>query len=207
MVARHQHDLPALHRGAQRGEDRPRRRERLALGAVAQLDDVAEQHQAVDPVERRDERGQAGRVGAQDVAPPAGAEVQVGDDEGAQGPSAGGRRHGLADRLGSMKRTSSWTTWNSLTSSTPRARKKSTSAVTSSSGALAPDEIPTTRLPSSHSSRTWPALSIRYASSAPCSRATSTSRCEFEEFCEPITSTRSQRAAICLTAAWRLVVA
>ena len=32
---------------------------------------------------------------------------------------------------------------------------------TSSSGALAPDEMPTTRLPSSHSSRTWPALSIR----------------------------------------------
>ncbi len=32
-------------------------------------------------------------------------------------------------------------------------------------------------------------------------------RCEFEEFCEPMTSTRSQCEAICLTAAWRLVVA
>ena len=49
-------------------------------------------------------------------------------------------------------------------------------------------------------------LSIR-CESAPCSRATSTSRFEFEELREPITSTRSHCAASCLTAAWRLVVA
>src|SRR3954465_4982630 len=49
--------------------------------------------------------------------------------------------------LGSMKRTSSWTTWNSSTSWQPRARKNSTRRWTSSSGALAPDEIPTTRRP------------------------------------------------------------
>ena len=57
--------------------------------------------------------------------------------------------------LGSMKRTSSRMTSNSATSSVPRARKKSTSRWTSSSGALAPEVMPTTRLPSSHSSRTW----------------------------------------------------
>ena len=57
--------------------------------------------------------------------------------------------------FGSMKRTSSWTTSYSETSVVPRSRKKSTSDWTSSSGALAPEEIPTTRLPSSHSSCTW----------------------------------------------------
>ena len=41
----------------------------------------------------------------------------------------------------------------------------------------------------------------------PQSRATSTSRCEFEELREPITSTRSHCSAICLTASWRFVVA
>jgi hypothetical protein len=30
---------------------------------------------------------------------------------------------------------------------------------------------------------------------------------EFDEFLDPMTSSRSQCAAICLTAAWRLVVA
>ena len=105
-----------------------------------------------------------------------------------------------------MKRTSSRSTSNSATSAVPRARKKSISRWTSSSGALAPEEMPTTRAPSSHSSRTSVSLSIRCAP-APAARATSTSRCEFEEFLEPITSTRSQRSAICLTASWRFVVA
>ena len=53
-----------------------------------------------------------------------------------------------------MNRTSSRRTSNSDTSVVPRARKKSTSAVTSSSGADAPEEMPTTRAPSSHSSCT-----------------------------------------------------
>ena len=88
----------------------------------------------------------------------------------------------------------------------PRARKKSTSRCTSSSGALAPEVMPTTRLPASHSSRTCASLSIRCAS-VPMSRATSTSRLEFDELREPITSTRSHSRAICLTAAWRFVVA
>ena len=89
---------------------------------------------------------------------------------------------------------------------TPRSRNRSTSSLTSSSGALAPEEIPTTRLSVSHSSWTSRAESIRWAS-APQSRATSTRRTELDELREPITSIRSQAAAICLTAAWRLVVA
>jgi hypothetical protein len=83
-----------------------------------------------------------------------------------------------------MKRTSSWTTWNSSTCSVPRARKNATRRWTSSSGALAPEVMPTTRVPSSHSSRTCSSLSIRY-DAAPCSRATSTRRLEFEELREP----------------------
>ena len=88
----------------------------------------------------------------------------------------------------------------------PRSRKKATSRCTSSSGALAPELIPTTRLPTSHSSRTCISLSTRW-DSAPWSRATSTRRFEFEELLEPITSTRSHSPAIWRTASWRLVVA
>ena len=73
-------------------------------------------------------------------------------------------------------------------------------------GALAPEEMPTTRAPSSHSSRTSASLSIR-CDAAPQSRATSTRRLEFDEFFEPMTSTRSHCSAICLTASWRFVVA
>ena len=108
--------------------------------------------------------------------------------------------------LGSMKRTSSLTASTSEMSATPRSRKKPTSSRTRFSGALAPEEMPTTRLSVSHSSRTSLALSIRCAS-APKSRATSTSRTEFDELREPITSIRSQLPASCLTAVWRLVVA
>ena len=66
--------------------------------------------------------------------------------------------------------------------------------------------MPTTRLPSSHSSCTWVSLSIR-CDSAPWSRATSTRRFEFDELLEPITSTRSHSRAIWRTASWRFVVA
>jgi hypothetical protein len=63
--------------------------------------------------------------------------------------SVGSGRAAIALRisLGSMKRTSSWTTSNSATSSVPRSRKNSIRRCTSSSGALAPELIPTTRLP------------------------------------------------------------
>ena len=79
-------------------------------------------------------------------------------------------------------------------------------AATSSSGALAPEEMPTTRSPSSHSSRTW----SRCRSGRTPRRDRARRRragCEFDEFCEPTTSTRSHSPAICLTAAWRFVVA
>src|SRR5262249_17571018 len=108
--------------------------------------------------------------------------------------------------FGSMNRTSSSTVRSSETSSAPRSRKNSTSASTSSSGALAPDVMPTVCPPSSHSSRTWVWLSIRWEA-APCSRATSTRRLEFEELVDPITNTRSHSLASCLTAIWRFVVA
>ena len=69
-----------------------------------------------------------------------------------------------------MNRTSSRRTSNSDTSSVPRSRKKATSRSTSSSGALAPEEMPTTRAPSSHSSCTWSAPSIRYGGRAEVAR-------------------------------------
>ncbi len=75
-----------------------------------------------------------------------------------------------------------------------------------SSGALAPEVMPTVSTPPSHSSRTWVWLSIR-CEAAPCSRATSTRRLELEELVEPITRTSSHSRASCLTAIWRLVVA
>ena len=52
-----------------------------------------------------------------------------------------------------------------------------------------------------------PALSTRSARRAPFSRATSTSRTEFDELREPTTITRSECPAICLTAPWRFWVA
>ena len=79
-------------------------------------------------------------------------------------------------------------------------------ALTSSSGALAPEVMPTVSTPSSQASSTCVSLSIR-CDCAPCSRATSTRRFEFDELREPMTSTRSHSGAICLTAAWRFVVA
>ena len=65
------------------------------------------------------------------------------------------RRRPPASRivLGSMKRTSSRITWNSEMSVTPRSRNNWTSSCTRFSGALAPEEMPTTRAPASHSSR------------------------------------------------------
>ena len=92
-----------------------------------------------------------------------------------------------------MKRTSSWTVRSSPTSLAPRSRKKPTRRSTSSSGALAPEVMPTVSTPSSQASSTWVWLSIR-CEAAPCSRATSTRRLEFEELVEPITRTRSDSA-------------
>ena len=108
--------------------------------------------------------------------------------------------------LGSMKRTSSLTTSNSEMS-LDAARAEELDQLPHEVLGRAGAGGDAHHAPSlSHSSRTSPALSIRCAS-VPQSRATSTSRIEFDELREPITSIRSQLAAICLTAAWRLVVA
>ena len=65
---------------AERAQHRLGDLHRLARAPLQQLDDVAEQHQALDAVQRGEQRLE--RLGAaQDVAPEAGAEVQVGDDE------------------------------------------------------------------------------------------------------------------------------
>ncbi len=66
--------------------------------------------------------------------------------------------------------------------------------------------MPTVPTPSSQLSRICDSSSMR-CDGTPRSRVTSTSRCELDEFAEPITSTRSTSRASDLTAAWRLVVA
>ena len=60
--------------------------------------------------------------------------------------------------------------------------------------------------PSSHAGSIEDSSSIRCAAT-PISRVTSTSRFEFDELREPITSTRSTSAASSLTAFWRFWVA
>src|SRR5665213_2475671 len=224
VVAGAHHDLPPGEHPAEILEEWPRGGHRVARRTVAQLEYVAEQHQTVDVLQGLQQR-RAWLGAAQHVGTRAAAEMQVGDDQRAhladrtrrgddrraqEAPTTPSGRGAPATAsrtcLGSMKRTSSRTASTSEMSSTPRARKKPTSSRTRFSGALAPEEIPTTRLSRSHSSRTSLALSIRWAS-VPQSRATSTSRTEFDELREPITSIRSQLPASCLTAVWRLVVA
>ena len=110
------------------------------------------------------------------MPPPQGGKSTVGALEAVDAGGAGRRARGRGAQLsvgsgfaamalrisfGNMKRTSSWTTSNYETSSVPRSRKNSIRRCTSSSGALAPELIPTTRLPSSQASSTWPSLSIR----------------------------------------------
>ena len=82
MVARDEHDLGVAERRPDRLEHRPRRGERLAQRPVAQLERVAEQHEAVDAVQALQQRAARGGP-AQDVDAGARAEVEVGDDEGA----------------------------------------------------------------------------------------------------------------------------
>jgi hypothetical protein len=66
--------------------------------------------------------------------------------------------------------------------------------------------MPSLLVPANQRRSISPTSSIRYAGT-PSRCATSTRRSELDELREPITSIRSQLAAICLTAAWRLVVA
>jgi hypothetical protein len=107
---------------------------------------------------------------------------------------------------GRRKVTSSSTIrWDSIRS-TPWARNQSQTRVTSRSGADAPDVIPTVSIPSSHASSISASSSIR-CDGTPDARATSTSRFEFDEFREPITSSRSISPSMSFTAHWRLEVA
>ena len=81
VVARHDDHLG---RAAEPRAERPQHRlgdvHRLARAPLEQLDDVAQQHEALDAVQRGEQRLE--RLGAaQHVAPQTGAEVQVGDDE------------------------------------------------------------------------------------------------------------------------------
>ena len=84
VVAGHEDDLAA---GPERAADRPQDRlgdgERVARGPVAQLERVAEQHEAVDAVEAL-EQPREHRRAREDVERELRAEVQVGDDERSQ---------------------------------------------------------------------------------------------------------------------------
>ena len=89
VVARHDDHLAI---GPERAPERSQHRlgdgHRRARAALEELDRVAEEHEPVDAVERVEQRRQRAAL-AQDVAPETGAEVQVGDDEGAHETGAG----------------------------------------------------------------------------------------------------------------------
>ena len=202
---------------------------------VAQLEHVAEQDHAVGVSGGLEQRARAARRGAAGRSASDAAEVQVGDDQRAHrspaghAPTAGcaepsngrmlrrrpdhavrARRpgDGLANLLGQHEADVLADDIELGDVAARRARGTSRRArSTRFSGALAPEEMPTTRLPSSHSSRD---LAARCRSGAPRCRsrgrpppgAPSSTSCASR-------SRASGRscAAICLTAAWRLVVA
>ena len=90
VVAGQEHDLGAARQGAADGrEDGARGAHRDARGAVAQLQDVAEEDEAVGAPGALHERLEQRRVAAQDVGAGRCAEMQVADDEGAHGGSDG----------------------------------------------------------------------------------------------------------------------
>jgi prolyl-tRNA synthetase len=141
----------------------------------------------------------------------------------ARRPDRGGTRRSNAecrvgyrcDSASSSSRRSSTGRRNSMSSSTnrcgamsvtPRSRNHWQRRCTSLSGADAPEVIPTARTPSSHASSISVSSSMRYALT-PSARETSTSRCEFDELREPITSSSSISESISLTAHCRLDVA
>ena len=91
MVSGHEHHLPGSQRPGQLLEQRPGDLERGGERSLAQLEDVAEQHESVGAVhdlsEARPHLWSASHV----VAGPQ-AEVQVGDDDGAHGRDLGSPR-------------------------------------------------------------------------------------------------------------------
>ncbi len=93
MVAGDDHHLAAGERLGKRGERRRGDLEHLRQRAVAKLEHVAEQHQAVDAVERL-EQGFPEALAAQQVGAAAEPEMQVGDHRRAHRAivaAAGGR--------------------------------------------------------------------------------------------------------------------
>ena len=85
VVAGHHHQLAVgAERLAQVGEHGHRQLGDVALGAIAQLDAVAEDHQAVDAAHRLEQRLAQLRP-AEQVGALGGADVEVGDDERAHG--------------------------------------------------------------------------------------------------------------------------
>ena len=81
VVAReHQQLALGAERRADRGEERRRQLGGVAVRRLAQLEPVAEHDQAVDAVQRLDQR-RAQLGAAQEVVAARGTEVQIGDDE------------------------------------------------------------------------------------------------------------------------------
>jgi hypothetical protein len=88
VVARNEDDLGVGQAGPYGPQHGLGDRERLVERAVAQLERVAQQHELLDAVEALQQRIERGRV-AQDIGLRAGAQVQVGDDEGPHGGTDG----------------------------------------------------------------------------------------------------------------------
>ena len=112
MVARDEDHLAVrAHALADRVQDRLGDRHRLRRPALHQLDGVAEQDEAVDVVERAEQRRERLRV-AQDVALEARAEVQVGDDERAHGRRDDARPPtAVAVRIRAPREEYGWLPW------------------------------------------------------------------------------------------------
>jgi hypothetical protein len=88
VVARHQHDLAGRAQSlAQLGQDARSRGERVPDRPLAELDDVAQENQAVGVGQGGAQPGSCTGV-LESVPPAAGPQVQVGDDEGAQSPGS-----------------------------------------------------------------------------------------------------------------------
>src|SRR5206468_3399669 len=86
----------AAHGGPDLAEERLARSQRLADRAVAELEDVAEEHEAVGAVQRLEQR--RAHLGlAQDGGASAPAEVQVGDDQPDRHAAACARRRATAE--------------------------------------------------------------------------------------------------------------
>jgi hypothetical protein len=88
VVAGEEHDLGAGGRGADRLQRRARLGEHVAQRSLAQLEHVAEQYQAPGACDRVAQRPQTAGV-TQDRPGAARAEMQIRDDEGAQGRRRG----------------------------------------------------------------------------------------------------------------------